>query len=179
MPGPYTQYLKKDALKGKRFGVPAFILAGAGIPFQGVCPESPEKFAEDRQNAVVPLEPETRAAFLKSLDGLRAAGAEIVFSDDILPDSFAEIAAHTCTLPYIQQGTETFLASYGPAEYHSSEQYAKAVGSPLPGTIINGMNDGSRKDRTPIIETTLETDPNAEATYFSHAAMPSLPITTP
>src|SRR5277367_1954488 len=58
MPGPYTQYLKKDALKGKRFGVPAFILAGAGIPFQGVCPESPEKFAEDRQNAVVPLEPE-------------------------------------------------------------------------------------------------------------------------
>jgi amidase len=166
MPGPYTQYLKKDALKGKRFGVPAFILAGAGIPFQGVCPESPEKFAEDRQNAVVPLEPETRAAFLKSLDGLRAAGAEIVFSDDILPDSFAEIAAHTCTLPYIQQGTETFLASYGPAEYHSSEQYAKAIGSPLPGTIINGMNDGSRKDRTPIIETTLETDPNAEATYF-------------
>ena len=166
MPGPYTQYLKKDALKGKRFGVPAFILAGAGIPFQGVCPESPEKFAEDRKNAVIPLEPETRAAFLKSLDGLRAAGAEIVFSDDILPDSFAEIAAHTCTLPYIQQGTEAFLSSYGPAGYHSSEEYAKTVGSPLPGTVINGMNDGSRKDRAPIIEASLETDPNAEATYF-------------
>lgn len=166
MPGPYTRYLKKDALKGKRFGVPAFILAGAGIPFQGICPESPEKFAEDRQHAVVPLEPETRAAFLKSLDGLRDAGAEIVFSNDILPDSFAEIAAHTCTLPYIQEGTDAFLASYGPAGYHSSEQYAKAVGSPLPGTIINGMNDGSRKDRVPIVETTLETDPNAEATYF-------------
>ncbi len=166
MPGPYTQYLKKDALKGKRFGVPAFILAGAGIPFQGVCPESPEKFAEDRRNAIIPLEPETRAAFLKSLDGLRAAGAEIVFSDDILPDSFAEIAAHTCTLPYIKQGTEAFLASYGPAGYHSSEEYAKAVGSPLPGTIIDGMNDGSRKDRAPIVEATLETDPNAEATYF-------------
>jgi Asp-tRNA(Asn)/Glu-tRNA(Gln) amidotransferase A subunit family amidase len=166
MPEPYTRYLKKDALKGKRFGVPAFILAGSGIPFQGVCPESPEKFAEDRRNAVIPLEPETRAAFLKSLEGLRAAGAEIVFSDDILPDSFAEIAAHACTLPYIKQGTEAFLASYGPAGYHSSEEYAKAVGSPLPNTIINGMNDGSRKDRAPIIETTLEVDPNAEATYF-------------
>ncbi len=35
-PGPYTQYLKADALKGKRFGVPAFILSGAGIPFQGI-----------------------------------------------------------------------------------------------------------------------------------------------
>ena len=35
-PGPYTSYLKTDALKGKRFGVPAFILHGAGTPFQGV-----------------------------------------------------------------------------------------------------------------------------------------------
>ncbi len=24
--GPYTRYLKKDALRGKRFGVPAFML---------------------------------------------------------------------------------------------------------------------------------------------------------
>ena len=166
MPGPYTQYLKKDALKGKRFGVPAFILAGAGIPFQGVCPEAPEKFVEDRRNAEITLEPETRTAFLKSLDGLRAAGAEIVFSDDILPDSFAETAAHTCTLPYIKQGTEAFLASYGPAGYHSSEEYTKAVGSPLPGTVINGMNDGSRKDRAPIVEAILEADPNADAIYF-------------
>jgi Asp-tRNA(Asn)/Glu-tRNA(Gln) amidotransferase A subunit family amidase len=166
MPGPYTRYLKADALKGKRFGVPAFILSGAGIPFQGICPESPEKFAEDRKNAIIPLEPETRAAFLKSLEGLRAAGATIVFSDGILPDSFAETASHICTLPYIKEGTETFLASYGPAQYHSSEQYAAAVGSPLPRTILNGTNDVSRKDRTPIVPITLETDPHAEATYF-------------
>jgi Asp-tRNA(Asn)/Glu-tRNA(Gln) amidotransferase A subunit family amidase len=166
MPGPYTQYLKADALKGKRFGVPAFILAGAGIPFQGICPESPDKFADDRKSAIIPLEPETRAAFLKSLEGMRAAGATIVFSDDILPDSFAETASHICTLPYIKEGTDAFLAAYGPAQYHSAEQYAKAVGSPLPNTILNGMNDESRKDRKPIVETTLETDPNAEVTYF-------------
>src|SRR6202046_2747115 len=35
-PGPYNQYLKADSLKDKRFGVPAFILSGAGIPFQGI-----------------------------------------------------------------------------------------------------------------------------------------------
>src|SRR6201992_1221988 len=34
-PGPYTKYLQRDSLRGKRFGVPAFILQGAGIPFQG------------------------------------------------------------------------------------------------------------------------------------------------
>ncbi len=33
-PGPYTQYLKPDALKGKRFGVPAFIFTSKGTPLQ-------------------------------------------------------------------------------------------------------------------------------------------------
>ncbi len=166
MPGPYTRYLKSDALKGKRFGVPALILAGVGIPFQGICPEPTQQFAADRKSATIPLEPETRAAFLASLDGMRASGATIVFSDDILPDSFAETASHICTLPYIKEGTDRFLAAYGPAQYHSAKQYAEAVGSPLPNTILNGMNDESRKDRKPILETALETDPNAEATYF-------------
>ena len=32
---PYTAYLKTDALKGKRFGVPAFILEGAGHSLSG------------------------------------------------------------------------------------------------------------------------------------------------
>jgi amidase len=35
-PAPYTHYLRTDALKGKRLGVPAFILNGAGIPFHGI-----------------------------------------------------------------------------------------------------------------------------------------------
>ncbi|MBV9318112.1 MAG: amidase, partial [Gammaproteobacteria bacterium] len=33
--GPYTQYLKPGLLKGRRFGVPALILQGIGIPFRG------------------------------------------------------------------------------------------------------------------------------------------------
>ena len=165
-PGPYTQYLNPGALKGKRFGVPAFILAGAGIPFQGICPESLEKFAADRKSAELPLTPETRAAFLASLEGLRKAGATIVFDANILPGSFAETASHACTLPYIKEGTESFLAHFGPAQYHSAEAYAKVVGAPLPDTILNGMNSVDRKDRPPISQATLETDPNAQSTYI-------------
>jgi amidase len=167
-PGPYTQYLKADALNGKRFGVPAFILEGAGIPFQGIpAAESPTGAARNRDAARIPLRPKTRAAFMKAIEGLRAAGATVVFDDSILPDSFAETASHVCTLPYVREGTEKFLASYGPAQYHSAEEYEKAVGSPLPNTIIGGMNSDDRKDRPPIIQIALENDPQAEANYFA------------
>ncbi len=129
-PGPYTQYLKPDALQGKRFGVPAFILAGAGIPFQG------GSAADAREKARIPLRPETRAAFLRALDGLRAAGATVVFDDAILPESFAEACSHIVTAPYIREGTENFLAGYGPPEYRSAEAYARATGHPLPAVIL-------------------------------------------
>src|SRR5277367_151380 len=125
-PGPYTSYLKTDALKGKRFGVPAFILEGAGIPFHGMPPTEPASMAAaDRTAAQTPLRPETRAAFMKALEGLRAAGATIVIDDSILDDSFAETASHICTLPYIREGTEKFLAEYGPPQYRSIEEYEK------------------------------------------------------
>src|ERR1700679_3897103 len=52
---PYTAYLKTDALKGKRFGVPAFILQGAGIPFGGMAAESASAAAADRAAARIPL----------------------------------------------------------------------------------------------------------------------------
>src|SRR5580693_372174 len=141
-PGPYTQHLKSDALKGKRFGVPAFILEGAGIPFQGIPTSEPANMAaEDRVAARIPLQPETRAAFMKAIEGLRAAGATVVFDDSILPDSFAETASRICTLPYIQEGTENFLAGFGPAQYRSIEDYERVVGSPLPHEIIDSADD--------------------------------------
>src|SRR6201992_67080 len=118
-PGPYTGYLKTDALKGKRFGVPAFILAGAGIPFHGMPSTEPasiaarDRAAAQTQRAAAPtqLRPETRAAFMKALEGLRAAGATVVFDDSILDDTFAEEASHICTLAYIREGTEKLLAA--------------------------------------------------------------------
>lgn len=164
--GACTRYLKTDALKGKRFGVPTFILNGAGIPFEGIpASDTKEQADKKRKEAEIPLRPETRAAFMKAIEGLRAAGATVVFDDSILPDSFAETASRICTLPYVKEGTERFLKEFGPASYHSAADYEKAVGSPLPETIIDGtMQEGKREGK--IAQRILETDPEAQANYF-------------
>jgi Asp-tRNA(Asn)/Glu-tRNA(Gln) amidotransferase A subunit family amidase len=162
--GPYTSYLKKDSLKGKRFGVPAFILEGAGVPFQGIPTSEPASMAaEDRVAARQPLRPETRAAFMKAIEGLRAAGATVVFDDSILPDSFAQTASRICTLPYIREGTENFLAQFGPAQYRSIEDYERVAGSPLPHEIIDKADD--HNGRLLMKQVTLETDPAADANF--------------
>jgi Asp-tRNA(Asn)/Glu-tRNA(Gln) amidotransferase A subunit family amidase len=162
---PYTAHLKTDALKGKRFGVPAFILEGAGIPFQGIPASEPAKmFEADRVAARIPLRPETRAAFMKAIEGLRAAGATVVFDDSILPDSFAETASRICTLPYISEGTEKFLAEYGPLQYRSIGDYQRVVGSPLPHEIIDSEADDNGRPHNQQL--TLETDPQADANFL-------------
>lgn len=163
-PGPFTNYLKSDSLKGRRFGVPAFILAGAGIPFQGIASTEPaDRVAADRESSRIPLRPETRAAFMKAIDALRNAGATVVFDESILPDSFAETVSRVGTLPYIGEGTESFLANFGPAQYHSSKEYAAAVGSPLPATIIGGHKADPRDPRNLVGQRTFEHNPLAEA----------------
>ncbi len=166
-PGPYTRYLRPDALRGKRFGVPAFVLDGAGIPFQGIETSLPADVAAAREAAArTPLRPETRDAFLKSLDGLRAAGATVVFDSSILPDSFAAIASHIGTLPYVREGTENFLKSFGPPQFHSAAEYEKVVGSPLPATIIGGPATLDRRHKSSSTQASIETDPDAEANVF-------------
>lgn len=108
---------------------------------------------------------------MKALDGLRAAGATVVFDDSILPDSFAETVAHIATFRYVREGTNKFLAGYGPAQYHSADEYRKAVGSPLPVTvgsplpvtIVGGKDSTAPKDQPPLIQAELETDPEAGA----------------
>jgi amidase len=155
-PGPYTRYLKADSLKGKRFGVPAFILNGVDTPFQGI-PGAGADAAAGR----IPLQPETRAMFMKAIEGLRAAGATVVFDPSILPDSFAKMMVEVRTLPYIREGTENFLKVYGPAQYHSVDEYAKAVGSPLPATIIGGPFDAEHQNLAKV-QAVLEIDPQAD-----------------
>jgi len=167
--GPYTAYLKADALQGKRFGVPVFILDGAGIPFQGISASTPPAEVKKQLEAArLALSPETREAFLKALDGLRAAGAAVIFDDSILPDRFAAVVARIGTVPYIREGTEKFLAEFGPAQYHSAEDYRKAVGSQLPARIIGGkdwrglgMPDNVKPQ--PIPQVLFESDPQAGA----------------
>jgi aspartyl-tRNA(Asn)/glutamyl-tRNA(Gln) amidotransferase subunit A len=157
-PAPYTQYLKKDALKGKRFGVPAFILATGTADTIG------------RSNG---MQPATRAMLMKTLDQLRAAGATIVIDDNLLPATFSQLVRKVNTNPYRKDGADQWLSEFGPAEYTTGEAYEKATGQPFPGTFTGaprapeGSNRGNTVARPPAPpQTVLKTDPDADKNYF-------------
>ncbi len=166
--GPFESTLAAGTLKGKRFGVPAFILAGEGIPFHGIpATVSEPTFERLRKAADMPLRPETREMFLKAVAALRAAGAEVVMDDNLLPASFARLAAHVTTYAYMKDGTDRFLATFGPAEYRSAADYEKAVGSPLFASSI-GTEDNFRKlGNVRIGQVQLNNDPNAERLFHA------------
>jgi len=75
---------------------------------------------------------------MKAVDELRAAGATVVFDETILPDSFSDAVRAVRTQSYRKEGTEAFLRGFGPAEYHTADEYQKATGSALPATLIGG-----------------------------------------
>jgi amidase len=162
--GPYTDYLKPGALQGKRLGVPAFILSADPSAQAGVSPGG----AVGRSSY---LRPETRAVFLKALDGLRAAGATIVIEDDLLPDGFQKLIQAINTRPYRRQGAELFFSNFGPAQYKSVDAYATAVGTPLPA-VFSAVPPANAPARAGFAggggaQRTLETDPQADATFFA------------
>jgi amidase len=166
-PGPYTQYLRADALKGKRFGVPSFILKGSGIPFRGIPAAVAENIAENYSLAkAIPLDPETLKAFMKAVDELRAAGATVVFDDAMLPESFSRTARRIATYSYAREGTEQFLRVFGPAQYHSAAQYERAVGSPLADVLIGKEPESDQIGDTTIVQIDIEKDPDAGKNYY-------------
>jgi Asp-tRNA(Asn)/Glu-tRNA(Gln) amidotransferase A subunit family amidase len=165
---PYETYLRAGALKGKRFGVPAFILAGSGVPFHGIPGTVPEAAAEKlRKEADTPLRPETRAMFLKAVEALRAAGADVVIDDGILPASFARTASRVATYAYMKDGTDKFLATFGPAGYHSAAEYLKAVGQPLFKSSIGAEDYFHTFGKVHIAQRSLDGDPDAERLYHA------------
>lgn len=166
--GPFEPALKADSLRGKRFGVPAFVMAGDGIPFHGIPLTVPEAAAEKlRIAANTPLKPETRAMFMKAVDTLKAAGAEVVIDDTILPTSFARLASKVSTYAYMQDGTNKFLATFGPAEYHSAAEYLKAVGKPLFTSSIGSEDYFRNLGSVHIDQQLVDRDPNAERLYLA------------
>ena len=166
--GPFESGLKTDSLKGKRFGVPAFVLNGDGIPFHGIPLTVPDAAAEKlRIVANTPLKPETREMFMKAVEALKAAGAEVVVDDGILPTSFARMASRVATYAYMQDGTNRFLAVFGPAAYHSAAEYFKAVGSPLFTTSIGTEDDFRDLGGVHIDQQLFDRDPNAERLYHA------------
>jgi amidase len=140
--GPYTKYLDRNALKGKRFGVPAFILKTA---------------APGVNSGTLLLTPDARAMFMQALQELRTAGAAIVIDETLLPESFLPLVYSINTWPYVREGLDSFLRDFGPPEYRSVTEYEKAVGSPLPGMVTGG---------TPATQRGIASDPDAEKMFW-------------
>lgn len=163
---PPAVQLATASLAGKRFGVPAFILAGHGVPFHGIPYGVPEAAADALRHAAdMPLHPETRAAFLAALDTLRAAGAEIVMGDSVLGADFARLASRVATYAYMRDGTDRFLARFGPAGYHSSAEYAATVGQPLYASAIGAEPGFTTFPGVRLSQRVLTGDPEAARLY--------------
>jgi amidase len=166
--GPYTNYLTPGSLKGKRIGVPAFMLKGTGTPFHGIPAAVPDWAADKRQaEEVLPLDARTRAGFMKDLDELRAAGATIVMDDSVLPDAFARAASRIATYPYVREGMEHFLRDYGPTQYRSIGDYERVAGQPIPPNPVGEGDSNSHIDGVTIAQREIEHDPQAEANYWA------------
>ncbi|MEO6912168.1 MAG: amidase family protein, partial [Edaphobacter sp.] len=148
--GPYTRYLKKDALQGKRFGVPDFMM-------EGTLALNPPPSDRPNHGAV---SAETRAAFMKAVEQLRAAGATVVMDKSILPEHFAELIAKINVRPYRAEGMENFLRDFGPETYHSVAEYEQATGETIPAHVLGGEGSNAVPQRD------LMTDPSRESTFF-------------
>ncbi len=165
--GPYLQYLKTDALKGKRFGVPSFVLKGVGIPFHGI-PNAVSTHDANRAaaQAAVTLDPRTRVAFARAVEKLRALGATVVIDDSVLPESFAQTAARISTYAYVREGTDHFLSQFGSAQYHSAADYNKVMGTPLGAPVIGTEATNAHVGRVKLTQRMIESDPEAERNYY-------------
>ena len=165
---PYDAALKAGALKGKRFAVPAFILAGEGIPFHGIpYAVTDPLFEKTRVAANIRLRPETTAMFMTAVEALRRAGAEVVLDNAILDAAFARTATRVATYAYMRDGTDQFLKTFGPAEYHSAADYQKAVGAPLFTSSIGTETRLQHVGSVRISQRALATDGDAERTYYA------------
>jgi Asp-tRNA(Asn)/Glu-tRNA(Gln) amidotransferase A subunit family amidase len=97
---------------------------------------------------------------MKALDALKAAGATVVFDDKLLDASFVALTRAVNTRAYGAEGTETFLRDFGPPYYHSSSEYARAVGAPM-----TNLSRGAAAGGPP--PTPLLSDPQAESNFFA------------
>lgn len=165
--GPYTRFLRADALKGRRFAVPAFMLKGGNTPFHGI-PAAVADAAAARLTvaSAVPLHPDTREAFMKAIDELRAAGAEVIIDDSILAEPFLALASRVSTYPYVKQGADLFLRNFGPAAYRSSADYLSVMGRPLGAPMIGDEPAYARIGDVVVSQADVDTSADARANYF-------------
>jgi aspartyl-tRNA(Asn)/glutamyl-tRNA(Gln) amidotransferase subunit A len=154
--GPYKKYLKANALKGKRFAVPWFILEGSPSVY-GTGPDAPPL-----AGGVVP---ETRTALMKAIEQMRRAGATVIIDKEILSESFFIAARRMNARPYRREGVDLFLHNFGPSSYHSVAEYEAATGEEFPAFMVGGIRPG--KDSGGAMEQrNIETDPDREKNFY-------------
>jgi Asp-tRNA(Asn)/Glu-tRNA(Gln) amidotransferase A subunit family amidase len=95
----------------------------------------------------------------------------VVFDDALLPQGFLDLVRKIDTSAYRGEGTEHFLRDYGPPAYHSTAEYAQAVGTMLPAYIRGVMPPAPGRGQgqptgAPAPAPELETDPQANARYL-------------
>jgi len=138
-----------------------------GGPRRAVDLAVPDLEAEKQSaEAAIPLDPHTRAAFLKAIDELRSQGAIVITDDSLLPDSFARMAARIATYAYVREGTDRFLTEFGPAQFKSAADYEKVMGAPISAAVVGAEATSAQIGSVEITQRQLETDPDAEANYF-------------
>jgi len=153
---PYTQYLRKNALKGKRFAVPWFVLEGSPSVYGSGADAPP------LAGGVVP---ETRAAFMKAIEQMREAGATVIIDKEILPESFFMVARKMNTRPYRAEGVNLFLKDFGPPQYHSVTEYEAATGETFPAFMVGGVRPG-KDSGSAMVQRRIETDPERQQNYY-------------
>jgi Asp-tRNA(Asn)/Glu-tRNA(Gln) amidotransferase A subunit family amidase len=67
----------------------------------------------------------------------------------------------------MQDGTDRFLAEFGPAGYHSAADYLRAVGSPLFSSSIGAEDTFRNQGGIRIEQRVLDRDPDAERMYYA------------
>ena len=80
------------------------------------------------------------------------------------------MASRVATYAYMQDGTNRFLATFGPAEYHSAADYLKVVGAPLFPSSIGAEDDFRTFGGVRIDQRALDDDPDAERMYHAPGA---------
>src|SRR5262249_10584545 len=109
--------------------------------------------------------PETRAALMKAIDQMRAAGATVIIDKEILPESFFITGRRMNTRPYRREGVDLFLRDFGPPQYHSVAEYEAATGETFPAFMIGGVRQG-KDNGGPMTQRNIETDPDREQNYY-------------
>ena len=141
--GPYMRFLKKDSLRGKRFGVPGFIFT-------------------DKDEV---LQASTRAMLMKAVESLRAAGAEVVIDDSLLPQSFVEENGKVVSRIFLKDGADQWLAAWGPEEFRTGAAYTKATGVAWPAVFTGERRPGGVAASAPQPQAKLEGE-GAEKNFF-------------